>query len=84
MHAIYQAILKMVHEINETWIHHVIYAEIYPLPLLEKAHIPDKIIPSLLIGEDAVQTTLQALSQFNWLKQQHPATVMRLPVSGVS
>lgn len=79
LHSIYLAILKMVHELNHIWPHHVSHAEVYPLPLLEKAQSPDRITPSILSGEEAVQATCQALSQFKWTEQQHVATVMRLP-----
>ena len=79
LHSIYLTILKMVHELNQIWPHHVSHAEVYPLPLLEKAQVPEQIIPSRLSGEEAVQATCQALSQFNWAEQQHVATVMRLP-----
>lgn len=79
LYSIYQAILKMVYELNQTWSKHVIYAEVYPLPLLKKAQIPDQIFPALLSGDEAIQATAQALGQFNWVAQQHAATVMRIP-----
>lgn len=75
----YKQLLTTVRAFNTTWPQLVIDGKVWQLPLLHEQRTPDVIEVSPLVGQHAIDATIDAIGTFERDIGQAAGTVMRLP-----
>lgn len=75
----YQRLVETVNAFNTKWPALVVGGMIWRIPLLTEQRTPSRIDVQVLTGDEAIQTAVVALREFERDLGQAPGTVMRLP-----
>ncbi|MCP1515611.1 DNA replication terminus site-binding protein [Pseudomonas rhodesiae] len=67
------------HDFNSEWTSKVVAAQVWTLPIKATAQSSKVIKPILLEGQEAIDASKKAITQFEKAETQHPGTVVRLP-----
>ena len=69
----------LIAQFNQEWPQYCTSAKVWDIPMMTDQVAPDEIAITPFTQEAAIDKTITALSNFEWKKEQHPATVKRLP-----
>ena len=75
----YKELVAAVHTFNATWPTLVVDGKVWQLPLLHEQRTPDVIEAQALVGQQAIDATIDAIASFERDVGQAAGTVMRLP-----
>lgn len=66
-------------DFNSEWTSKVVAAQVWTLPIKATAQSASVITPIFMEGQEAIEASKKAISQFVKEETQHPGTVVRLP-----